>query len=219
MRVRQHYDEELQALHQQLNEFGDLTLAAVNQALAALRQQDRDLARTVVAGDMRANEAQHRLDAHAVTLIATQQPVARDLRKIMAAIAVGSELERIADYAKGIARFVIGTDGAPPLEPPTALLALARAAGEVLTHVIAALRTLDAQAARAINGEEDQVDRLYEQALVSIAEVLATHPGGAGRAADLLFIAHDCERIADRSTNIAERIIYYVSGEMVELNP
>lgn len=219
MRVRQHYDEELQALHQQLNEFGDFALAAVKQALEALRRQDLELARAVVAGDVRANEAQHRLDAHAVTLIATQQPVARDLRKIMAAIAVGSELERIADYAKGIARFVIGADGAPPLKPPVALLELGSAATEVLQHAIAALNTLDAQASRAINGEEDQVDRLYKQALASIAEVLATHPGGARRAADLLFIAHDCERISDRATNIAEQIIYYVSGDTVELNP
>lgn len=219
MRIRQHYDEELQALHRQLNEFGDIAVAAVNQALEALRRQDVNLARTIVASDVRANETQHRLDAHAVMLIATQQPVARDLRKIMAAISVGSELERIADYAKGIARFVVGADGAPPLEPPAALLALGDAAAAVLTHAIAALRTLDAEAARGINGEEDQVDRLYEQALASIAEVLATHPGGAKRAADLLFIAHDCERIADRSTNIAEQIIYYVSGETVKLNP
>jgi phosphate transport system protein len=205
MRTRQHYDEELQALHHQLSDMGSLALTAVERALAALADQ--------------VDQVERDLHGHAVTLIATQQPVARDLRIILAAIAVASELERIADYAKGIAKLVIGPAGAAPLEAPPELLHLGASAQAMLGHTLGALADLNEGAARALFAEEEQIDRVYKPLKVKLAASLAGSAVGPARAADLLFIAHNLERIADRSTNIAERIVYYTSGEQVALNP
>lgn len=219
MRVRQQYDDELLALHHQLTDMGSLALAAVGRALDALAHQDRELARQVIADDGQVDQRERELHAHAVTLIATQQPVARDLRIILAAIAVASELERIADYAKGIAKLVIGASDVAPLEAPQELLHLGASAQAMLGHTLAALADLNEGAARALFAEEEQIDRVYKPLKARLAASLASSALGPARAADLLFIAHNLERIADRSTNIAERIVYYTSGEQVALNP
>lgn len=219
MRVRQHYDEELTALHHQLTDLGAMAVTAVGRSLDALAHQNIELARQIVADDKLADKAELDLHTRAVTLIATQQPVARDLRNILAAIAAASELERIADYAKGIAKLVIGPQGAPPLQPPSELLQLGASAHAMLGHTLAALADLNEGAARALLNEEEQIDRIYKPLKTRLAGGLADSPVGPARAADMLFIAHNLERIADRSTNIAERIIYYASGENVALNP
>jgi phosphate transport system protein len=219
MRARQHYDEELRALHHQLTDLGTMTANAIQRSIDALVHGDLELARQVVADDKLADKAEQDLQTRAVTLIATQQPVARDLRNILAAIAVAGELERIADYGKGIAKLVIGPAGAPPLPASADLLRLAASAQAMLGHTLSALADLNEGAARALLTEEEQIDRIYKPLKASLAAGLAESPIGAGRAADLLFIAHHLERIADRSTNIAERIVYYASGEMVALNP
>jgi phosphate transport system protein len=219
MRVRQHYDEELLALHHQLTDLGAMAAVAVERALNALAHQDAELARQIVADDKLADRAEQELHSRAVTIIATQQPVARDLRSILAAIAVANELERIADYAKGIAKLVVGPEGAQPLQAPSELLRLGASAHAMLGHTLSALATLDEGSARALFAEEEQIDKIYKPLKVALADALGGSPVGPARAADLLFIAHNLERIADRSTNIAERIIYYASGETVELNP
>jgi phosphate transport system protein len=219
MRVRQHYDDELIALHHQLTDMGSLALAAVERALDALAHANDKLAAQVIADDAQIDQRERELHAHAVTLIATQQPVARDLRIILAAIAVASELERIADYAKSIAKLVIGGPGAPALQASPDLLHLGALSQAMLGHTLGALADLDEGAARALYAEEEQIDRVYKPLKASLAASLAGSVLGPARAADLLFIAHTLERIADRSTNIAERIVYYTSGELVELNP
>ena len=219
MRSRQHYDEELVGLHHQLTDMGSLALAAVERSLDALSHGDHELAQQVVADDKQIDQRELELHAHAVTLIATQQPVARDLRIILAAIAVASELERIADYAKGIAKLVVGAPGATALQAPPELLHLGASAQAMLGHTLGALADLDEGAARALFAEEEQIDRVYKPLKRSLANALAESALGPARAADLLFIAHNLERIADRSTNIAERIVYYTSGEQVALNP
>lgn len=219
MSTRQHYDDALAALHDQLNDLGTFAATAVDRALAALAHQDMELARQIISDDRYTDEAEQKLHSHAVTLIATQQPVARDLRSIIAAIAVAGELERIADYGKAIAKLVIGPEGAPPLDPPAELLNLGAAAQAVLVHSLRALAAIDEGAARALFVEEERIDLIYKPLKANLAASLATSPLGAARAADLLFVAHNLERIADRATNIAERIIYYTTGEVVQLNP
>jgi phosphate transport system protein len=219
MSARQHYDDALTALHHQLNDLGTFAATAVDRALNALAHQDVELARQIISDDRQTDEAERNLETQAVMLIATQAPVARDLRSIISAIAVAGELERIADYGKAIAKLVIGPEGAPPLNPPAELLNLGAAAQAVLSHCLRALATVDEGAARALFVEEERIDRIYKPLKASLAASLATSSLGAARAADLLFVAHNLERIADRATNIAERIIYYTSGQIVELNP
>ncbi len=219
MRVRQHYDDQLLALHNEVVSLGQQVITAITQALEALATNNLELAREVRAADLRINQAQQALESHAFLLIATQQPVARDLRSILSAIAVGSELERIGDYAKGIAQFVIGPDGPPTLEPPPELLNLGALAVETLRQSLAAFADLDAELAQSVGAREEQVDLIYDKVIAVIGEALAHNKDHAPRGADLLFIAHNLERISDRATNIAERVIYQASGETVQLNP
>jgi phosphate transport system protein len=218
MRTREHYDAELAALNHQLHDLGVLTTTAVSRALDALALQDRSLASKLVEDDPIVDQAQHQLEEHAVSLIALQQPVARDLRRIIAAIAISSELERIADYAKSIGKLVIGAGDAPPLEAPKELLQLGALARASLEHVLSAVANHDGAAARAIATEDDHVDRAYKQVKAQISASLVGNPNPE-RTADLLFIAHKLERIADRATNVAERVVYWASAETVALNP
>lgn len=217
MRTREHYDAELAALHHQLHDLGVLALTAIDRALDAFAHQDHTLARQIIDDDALIDRAQHQLEDRAASLIALQQPVARDLRRILAAIAISSELERIADYAKGISKLVIGAEGARPLEASADLLRLGAMARACLEHALAAADHHDGAAARTLAVEDDQIDRLYKQVKARLAADLAVAPDPA-RAADLLFIAHNCERIADRATNVAERVVYWTSAETVELN-
>jgi phosphate transport system protein len=219
MHMREHYEIELSDLHAQIRTLGGLVREAVAKALVALRDQDDDLAEHVSTSDRLINAAQQEIETHAVNLVATQQPVARDLRRILASIMIGAELERIADYAKGISRLVIGHLGAPPLTASAELMELGAAAQGMLDRALEALANLDVVAARALGPADDEVDALYSRVKLRLATQLSTNPAGAARAADLLFVAHNLERIADRSTNVAERTIFIASGEHVELNP
>ncbi len=218
MRTREHYDAELAKLHANLTHLGALASTAIGRAIDALERQDREAARQIIEDDAQIDRAQLQLEEQAVSLIALQQPVARDLRRILATIAIGNELERIADYAKGISKLVVGTEGSPPLDPPADLLRLGRMAHACLDHARAAAAERSESAARALAVEDDQVDKLYKSLKASLAGALDASPSPA-RAADLLFVAYHFERIADRATNIAERVIYWASAEVIALNP
>jgi phosphate transport system protein len=219
MQTREHFDTELGDLQAQLRRLGGLVRESLAQALVALRHQDDDLAEQVSSNDHKINLAQQELEAHAVNLMATQQPVATDLRRILSAIMIGAELERMADHAKSIARRVIGRLGAPPLTASADLIELGLAAQSMLERSLEALTNLDPIAARALGPADDEVDALYTRVKLRLAAQLSANPASAARTADLLFVAHYFERIADRSTNVAERTIYIASGELVELNP
>ncbi|MBX0330973.1 phosphate signaling complex protein PhoU [Oscillochloris sp. ZM17-4] len=219
MQTREHFDTELGELQAQIRSLGGLVRESVALAIVALRDQDDDLAEQVSSSDHRINAAQQEIESHAINLVATQQPVARDLRRILASIMIGAELERIGDYAKGIARLVIGRLGEPPLTAGADLIELGVAAQTMLDRALEALAGLDPIAARALGPADDEVDALYTRTKLRLATQLSGNPSGAPRAADLLFVAHNFERIADRSTNVAERTIYIASGELVELNP
>ncbi|MEI8166973.1 MAG: phosphate signaling complex protein PhoU [Chloroflexales bacterium] len=218
MHTREHYDADLANLHQQLHDLGVMATTAVARALEALARQDHTLAQQIRGDDALIDQAQHRLEERAVSLIALQQPVARDLRRILAAIAISSELERIADYAKGIARLVMGPAGARPIHASADLLRVGAMAQTSLTHVLAAVAANDEAAARALALEEAQIDRLYKQLKAQLAADLATSTDPA-RDADLLFVAQNIERIADRATNVAERVVYWASAQTITLNP
>jgi phosphate transport system protein len=218
MHVREHFDNEIVDLHRQLYDLGELALTAINQSIEALARQDYALAEQIIKDDKQINLIQRQVEDFAITLIARQQPVARDLRAIVTAICASNEIERIGDYAKAIARLVIGSDDAPPLAAPAELLKLGAAAHAVLIHARAALARGDSNIAHALGAEEVQVDRQYQQVRKQITAELGNHPYPA-RVADLLAVAHYYERIADRSTNLAERVIYEANATMVELNP
>ena len=152
-------------------------------------------------------------------MIATQQPVARDLRRLIAAIAIASELERIRDYAKSIAKIVIRDVEQPPLEPPIESCRWPSWALAMLNEALEMFIQQDVHRARQLDAADDQVDALDRQVRGELIDRLQHDPAKASQFADLLAVTHNLERIADRTTNIAERVVFMVSGAQVELNP
>jgi len=219
MRSREHFDQALDVLHAELYGLSRLTATAVGQAMVALYGRDVAHAQRIIVDDQLVNQREHALEAHALVLIATQQPVATDLRRLIAAIEVAGELERIADYAKGIARFVIRDGSRLPLELPPALTAQAEQVIAMLDAAIAAFVGQDTEAAERLCAADDLIDGLYRQIEADLIGRIE-RDGTAGHwAAGLLLVAHYLERVADRATNIAERLVFMLRGEVVELNP
>jgi phosphate transport system protein len=219
MLPRTHYARQLEAIYKELRSLGQMVMTAVAQALDALQQEDAEVARRVVADDRRIDHAQYALEEHAIAIIATQQPVASDLRLLIAAIEVAGELERIGDYAKGIAKIVIRDVGQPFVDMPIALTRMTEQALAMLDNALDAFFRQDATAAWQLQAADNRVDELMQAVQTELLAGIQREPMATYRAVDLLIVAHNLERIADRTTNIAERIIYLVRGVTVELNP
>ena len=219
MRPREHYVQQLETLHMELRALGQLVIVSITQAIAALRQQDGDAAKQIIANDTRIDQAQSRLEEHAVAIMATQQPTARDLRRLVAAIEIASELERIGDYAKGIAKITVRSAGQPAEKPLVDLSAIAEQGINMLGAALDAYVNEDGEAARRLSNDDDSVDELVSRVRTELIAAIQDNPAITPRAVDLLFVAHNLERIADRTTNIAERVIFIDSGDIVELNP
>ena len=219
MLPRTHYARQLEAIDEELRSLGQMAMAAVAQALDALKQEDAEAARRVITDDRAIDQAQYALEEHAVAIIATQQPVATDLRLLIAAIQAAGELERIGDYAKGIAKIVIRDVGQPFVDIPIALSKMAEQALAMLDNALDAFFRQDATAAWQLEAADNRVDELMQAVQTELLAGIRRDPTATYRAVDLLIVAHNLERIADRTTNIAERIIYLVHGVTVELNP
>ncbi len=219
MRPREHYVQQLETIHMELRALGQLVIVSITQAIAALRQQDVDAAKQIIANDARIDQAQSRLEQHAVAVMATQQPMARDLRRLVAAIEIASELERIGDYAKGIAKMTVRGADQPLVTPLIDIPAIAEQGINMLGAALDAYVNEDGEAARKLSIADDSVDELVSRVRAKLIAAIQGDPAITPHAVDLLFVAHNLERIADRTTNIAERVIYIDSGDIVELNP
>jgi phosphate transport system protein len=219
MRPREHYVQQLEGLHTELRALGQLVIVSITRAIEALRRQDVDAAKKIIADDQRIDQAQAALEERALAVMATQQPMAGDLRRLVAAIEVASELERIGDYAKGVAKITVRNANQSLVKPLIHIPEMAEHAINMLGQALDAYETMDADAARHLADEDDRVDELGKRVQADLLELIQSDPATAARAVDLLFVAHHVERIADRTTNIAERVIFMVKGDIVELNP
>ncbi len=190
--------------------------AAVGTAIAAFNRRDVDAARRVIAGDDSIDRAHDALEDRALHLIARQAPLAADLRLISAVIWVAGELERVGDYAEGTAKLALRAAADVPMEPPPQLAQMALLAQGMLRDALDALVHRDLEAARRIAAADDAVDNLTTAVQDALRERLhePTQVEGTLR---LLFVAHNLERTADRATNIAERIMFLVTGALVDL--
>jgi phosphate transport system protein len=196
-----------------------LVVAAITWSLGAFTQHDTAIAERVVADDQHIDQAQYTLEEHVIGVIATQQPVARDLRQLIATIAIASELERIGDYAKSIAKIVIRDAEQPLLEPPANIRQMAEQGLAMLNEALEAFIQQDVERAQQLAAADDQVDALDKQVRSELINRFQHDPANANQLADLLAVTHNLERIADRTTNIAERVVFMVSGAQVALNP
>ena len=196
----------------------DMVESAIQRSIQALKGRDVDLARQVIADDVKINLKRYNTEERCLELIATQQPLAGDLRTIVAVLYMIVDLERIGDHAEGIAKIVVMLADEPPLKPYIDLPRMADVAVEMLRESLEAFKHRDAERARAVMNRDDEVDALYDQVYRELLTYMINDPHTIERATYLIWVAHNLERIADRVTNICERVIYLVTGKVEELN-
>jgi phosphate transport system protein len=217
--VRQEFHQKLEGLKDDLARLGRMVDDAVARAMEALAGGDLELAQEVVHADGEINRQRYYIEEHSTTLIATQQPAAVDLRTIVAAMYVATNLERMGDYAAGIARLVLrlaeAGDGSPAALPPQ-LPKMAEIGRQMLAASMEALGARDAEAARAVARRDDEIDELNQQIYRELIQEMIRSPEDIRRPTFLLWVAHNLERIGDRVTNVCERVIYMATGEIVE---
>ena len=196
---------------------GSMVEKAIQRSVDALRNRDLVLARRIVEQDEEINRQRFDIEEKCIALIATQEPVARDLRDIVAVLNIIVDLERMGDHAEGIARICIMIGDQPPIKPLVDIPRMAEKAQQMLHRSLDALVERDAELAIQICQDDDEVDALYDQVYKELLVYMINDPKAIDRATHLLWVAHNLERIADRSTNIAERVVFLVTGHMQEL--
>ena len=211
-------DRDLQRIQDDVLRMGSRIDTAIGLALRALDNRDSRLARQIVADDGIVNGLRFSIEEACLTTIATQQPAAGDLRLVVSNIIIASELERMADYAAGIARTVLRMDDEPLLKPLADLPRMAEACQAMVQAAMQAYVARDPNAAREVAGRDDVLDALYNQIFHESLSHILEDPATTTRALYFLFAAHNLERIGDRVVNIAERVIFMSSGELRELN-
>jgi len=216
--LRHKFDEELQRLQDEVLVLGDLVEKALVQSVELLKKQDRQGSRRLIAADRLINERRYALEAETIALIATQQPMAGDMRLLAAILEIITELERIGDYAKGIARITLAIGDKPLIKPLIDLPVMADKACQMLRQALDAFVHRDVVLARAIPRQDDEVDALYNQVFRELLSYIMSNAGTLEQATYLLWAAHNLERTADRVINICERVVYTVTGEMQELD-
>ncbi len=191
---------------------------AMTDGLEALRTRDRVLARAMIERDAALNRERYAIEEHCLTLMATQQPMAGDLREIVSVLLIAIELERIADHAKNLAEIVIHMGDEPLLKPLLDIPRMVETCQEMLRQALDAFARHDVKLGRAVCRRDDEIDNLYQQIFRELLTFVIEDPRTVPRALHLLFAAHNLERIGDRITNIAERAIYAATGRLEELN-
>jgi len=216
--VRQVFQEQINELLEDLLEMGQMVADSIDLAVQSLAKQDEELAQQVIDFDDEINAVQHDIDEKCLVLIATQQPMASDLRAILSVSNIAAELERIGDYSEGIARLAIKLAGKPLLKPLIDIPRMADEGRRMLMTSLKAFARQDVEAAKEIGLADDVVDGLYDQIYRELLVFMMEDPRTITQATYLLWVAHNLERIADRTTNIAERVIFMHSGKIVDLN-
>ena len=215
---REGFHNRMRELERDVLQMGETVIEAINQSVAALKDLNPGQAKQVIANDTQVDRKRWELEDRCVDLIATQQPVASDLREIIATLSIVRDLERIGDYAEGIGKIVLLHGDEPLVRALTYLPAMAEKAIRMLRGSLDAFVKRDAKAARAICDEDDAVDKLYDQAYHDLLGYMIKDPSVITRATYLIWAAHNVERIADRATNISESVVYLVTGTPMELN-
>lgn len=216
--VRVLFEQELRQIRDDCLLLGSKAETAVERAVEAFVNHDTLLARRVMEGDARINELRFHIEELCIEVMATQQPLATDLRTIVAVLSIIADLERMADHAVGIAKITLLMD-APAGGPDVSyILEMSSKARAMLHESLTAFTTRDAEQARALCVQDDEVDALYDRVYASTITQMVQQPQFVAPLTYHLWAAHNLERVADRATNIAERVVFLVTGSMDELN-
>ncbi len=216
--VRESLNRSLQALEEEVEGLGQAVAQALLRALESLKTQDLELARAVVADDQEINRRRFALEEKCLELLATQQPMATDLRLLAAFMHIVTDLERMADHAAGLARITLLIGRTPLIKPLVDIPRMTEIALSMLEGALEALRRRDPEAARTIALRDDEVDALHDQIHRELFLLMIQDPRNVTQATYLMWASHNLERFADLVTNVCERVIFVATGKMEELN-
>jgi len=214
--MRSVFEEHLNDLEQDLNLMAEMVIEAINRSVQALKEKDVQQAKKIKKDDIHINNKRWEIEETCIELIATQQPVASDLRELIALLNIITDLERMGDYAAGISKIVIKLGETPNVKSFIDIPRMAEIATEMIHESMKAYRDRDDQSARKIVERDDEIDELYKQVQRELIAIMLEDPKTITRSTYLLWASHNLERIGDRVTNICERIVYLVTGEMIE---
>ncbi|MEX2237145.1 MAG: phosphate signaling complex protein PhoU [Dehalococcoidia bacterium] len=215
---RQTFHKNLDDLQNDVTLLGSMVEKAIRRAMDALVRQDESAAQQIIRDDGEINRRRFEIEERALELVALQAPMASDLRVIAAVFNVSSDLERMGDHAAGIAEIVLMHKGEPRLQPLTELENMAEQATSMLRQALDSFANRDPELARRVCSLDDGVDELYDSFYHSMLQRMIDDPSLIQRATYLIWVSHNLERIADRATNICERVVFLITGRMEELN-
>ncbi|WP_210365942.1 phosphate signaling complex protein PhoU [Bacillus sp. REN3] len=218
MVVREKFQEDLNILHAKLLELGNFAVNALNQSLFALENKDVELALQILEDDSEANILEEEINDFAILLIAKQQPVAVDLRRLIVAIKIANDIERMADFAVNIAKSAIRIGNEPLVKPIEHIKEMHELSLKMLTLALEAFNEEDLTKARKVAQMDDEVDNLYGQTIKDLLTLSQNKPESLAQITQLSFISRYLERCADHVTNIAENVFYLVKGKRYDLN-
>ncbi len=216
--TRKTLDERLQALLDNIIALGSMVEEALVKSVDALKRRDFEASQQLIDADKRINHKRYEIEEETLVLLATQQPMATDLRILASVIEIATELERIGDYAKGIASINLKIGEEPLMKPLIDLPRMAELAAKMLHTALHAFVNKDVATAYAVIQQDDEMDALYEQVYRELMTLIMQNPHHIEQANYLLWAAHNLERSADRVTNICERTIFVVTGQLVDLD-
>ena len=212
--LRVDLDRQITHLQEEITLLANVVDKAIYRSVEALKNRDLAESQSVIDGDDYIDQKRYDIEELCVDLIATQQPMASDLRAVVAMLHIAVELERMGDYAEGIAKISLLMGDEPPLKPLIDIPRMANKAGEMLRDSVDCLVERDLVKAERVMDDDDEVDDLYDQVYRELLLFMIQDPRSIQRATYLLWAAHDLERIADRATNIAERVMFLVTGKV-----
>jgi phosphate transport system protein len=215
--LRKTFESELKQVKDEILVLGSMVEQAIIESVEALKRRDLAAAKRLLDADRQINKKRFAIETQLMILIATQQPMAHDLRLLASIMEINSELERMGDYAKGIANINIRMGDRPLLKPLIDVPRMAQKGADMLHRALTAFVNEDMDAARKIPVEDDEVDALYNQVYRELMTIVIGDPTTIERANWLLWTAHNLERFADRVTNICERTVFVVTGELTEI--
>jgi phosphate transport system protein len=214
------YDEQLKKLHDTLVRMGGLVEAQISASMQALSRRDANLALATVEGDKRVDEMERQVDEQVVQLLALRQPMARDLRSVIGSLRIASDLERMADYAKNVAKRSIALAQMPLVQPAHAIPRMGRTVQEMVKDVLDSFVHGDVEKAVAVWNRDEEIDAMHSSLFRELITYMMEDPRNITPSTHLLFIAKNLERIGDHATNIAEMVHYQVTGRnLTEMRP
>jgi phosphate transport system protein len=216
--TRTAFERQLTEIQEDMLLLATMVESGMQRSIEALKNRDVAMARQIIADDQKINRKRYETEEKCLELIATQQPLASDLRTIASVLHIIVDLERMGDHAEGIAKLALVLADEPPVKPYIDIPRMADVASHMLMDSLEAFKRRDADLARTVCNQDDEVDALYDQVYRELLVYMLSDPRTIERATYLMWVAHNLERIADRVTNICERVVYLVEGKIEELN-